>query len=123
MNLQVPSSDILCNKLIGIVVCVIVILHHPFLQLPHIGNGRDTRFTHKFWYSIYANGCRLPAGKVIRLSEEFGKVESYHFWLECVSSRNVFENWIEESNQFDANGVIQIEVKYETNCPCLEVTE
>ena len=123
VNLQVPSSDILCNKLTGIIVCVIVVLHHPFLQLPRIGKGRNTRFTHEFCYSIYANGCRLPLGMVIKLSEEFDKIESYHFRLECVSLRNVFENWIEESNQFNANGVIQIEVKFETNCRCLEVTE
>ena len=123
VNLQVPSSDILCNKLTGIVVCVIVVLHHPFLQLPRIGKGRYTRFTHEFCSSIYANGCILPLGMVIKLSEEFDKIESYHFRLECVSLRNVFENWIEESNQFNANGVIQIEVKFETNCRCLEVVE
>ena len=32
VNLQVPSSDLLCNRLMGIVLCVIFVFrqHHPF---------------------------------------------------------------------------------------------
>ena len=39
VNLQVPSSDLLCNKLMGIVLCVIFVFrqHHPFDQLQLMG--------------------------------------------------------------------------------------
>ena len=113
VNLQVPSSDILCNKLVGIVVCIIFVVrrHHPFDQLPH-----------EFSCSIYANRCRIFMTG-ISISEEFGKIESYQLSLRCFTSRSLFGNWIEESNQFNANGFIQIEVKFETKSPGLEVTK
>ncbi|KAL4594233.1 hypothetical protein ACB092_12G006000 [Castanea dentata] len=102
VNLQGPS-DLLGNKLMGIVVCAVFVFRKHDQQ--HL------------WCSI--NGS---AGVGFLLSNQFGKIESYQLLLEYYSSRYLagYEGVL---NKVDANGFSQIEVKFEPECPGLEVTK
>ena len=127
VNLQVPSSDLLCNKLMGIVLCVIFVFrHHPFdqLQIENCSVGFFCTFKHELRCSINADGCEIDT-RSLSLSEEFGKIESYHLLLFYLPSRDFisFGNWKEKLIPMDANGLSQIEVKFETKRPSLEVTK
>nr|POF00759.1 disease resistance-like protein csa1 [Quercus suber] len=126
VNLQVPSSDLLCNKLMGIVLCVVFVFrqHHPFDQLQSCSVGFFGTFTHELRCSIIADGCEIDTRSLL-LSEEFGKIESYHLLLYYLPSRDFisFGNWKEKLIPVDANGLSHIEVKFETEGPGLEVTK
>ena len=118
VNLQVPS-DILFNKLMGIVVCVVFVFrqHHPFHQL-HIQHYGDMIGTHELRCFI-GQYCNLG----IIFSEEFGNIESYHLWLQYFPSACFGADWKKKLNQGDANGFSQIEVKFEHEGPGLEITK
>nr|POE60184.1 putative ribonuclease h protein [Quercus suber] len=60
---------------------------------------------------------------ILPLSEEFGKIESYHLWLEYIHSRHLGSDWEENLNRVGANGFTQIEVTFESKGPGLEVTK
>ncbi|XP_030934372.1 TMV resistance protein N-like isoform X2 [Quercus lobata] len=91
VNLQVPSHLLLSGTLMGIAVCAVE------------ANGDRSSYV---W---------LP------LSEEFGKIESYHLWLDCFPFETHFGSYrIEE---LDANEFTQIELTFEAYGPDLEVTK
>ncbi|KAM3731591.1 hypothetical protein ACB098_12G175400 [Castanea mollissima] len=123
MNLQVPSHLLLSSKFMGIAMCAVYIFrqHHPLHQL-HIRNYGYMTYTHKLYCSIKANEYRCPSMGLI-LSEEFGKIESYHLWLEHFPNTDFRSNWKEELNHVDANEFTQIEVTFETEGPGLEITK
>ena len=116
MNLQVPSD--LFYKCMGIAVCVVYAFrqHHP-LDLRIDGSFE---FTHSISCSIKVNRVELYHDG-LRLSEENSKIESHHRYLIYLS----FSRWYckEASSQRDANGFIQIEIKFEPKGPGLEVTK
>nr|XP_023874303.1 probable WRKY transcription factor 19 [Quercus suber] len=113
VNLQVPSSDLLCNKLKGVTVCAVFVLrqHHPLHQL-HSDYEGGFRFMHRLQFYLKANGYGSQPIPSFPFSEEFGKIESYHLYLGSVPS-----------TLFDANGLGQIEIGFETIGPGLEVTK
>ena len=123
VNLQVPSSDLLFNKLMGLVGCLVFVFrqHHPFDQL-HIFHWRGNRYTHELICSIYANGCEIGK-RELPVSEEFGKIESCQLLLFFLPSIYFWRDWKEELNGVDANGLTQIEIKFETEGPGLEITK
>ncbi|XP_030932944.1 disease resistance protein RPP2B-like isoform X2 [Quercus lobata] len=116
VNLQVPSHLLLSSKFMGIALCAVYIFrqHHPLHQL-HIKNY----CTHELYCSIKANGYQSP-GLWLPLSEEFGKIESYHLLQEYYPSTRFESHWKEV---LDANEFLQIEVTFETEGPGLEVTK
>ncbi|KAF3948263.1 hypothetical protein CMV_025720 [Castanea mollissima] len=96
-------------------MCAVYIFrqHHAFHQL-HINDYEGAMYTHGLLCSIKANGYGPPE-VWLPLTEEFGKIESYHLWLEYIP----FESrWKEE---LDANEFTQIEVTFEPETPGLEV--
>ena len=119
VNLQVPSSDLLCNKLKGIVVGFVFVFrqHHPFDQL-HIFYWGGSIFTHELIGSVYANGCKIAQSE-LPLCEKVGKIESCQLLLSFFPSID----WKEKLNGVDANGLTQIEIKFETKGPGLEITK
>ncbi|KAL4597202.1 hypothetical protein ACB092_12G218500 [Castanea dentata] len=117
VNLQVSSHLLSSSKFMGIAVCAVYIFrqHHAFHQL-HINDYEGAMYTHGLLCSIKANGYGPPE-VWLPLTEEFGKIESYHLWLEYIP----FESrWKEE---LDANEFTQIEVTFEPETPGLEVTK
>ena len=118
LNLQVPS--LLCNKLMGIVLCVVFALceHHP-LELIDSANWGFLRITHQLTCSFKVNGYDKPNKKDYCFSEQYGKIESNHLWLSYV--RPPYFNRVEELSQIDANGLNQIEFEFETFGPGLEI--
>ena len=109
VNLHVPSHLLLSSKFLGIAVCVVFIIrqHHPLHQ-------------HELYCSIKANGYRSPR-VWFTLSEELGKIESYHLRLQYFPYKTSLEShWKEE---LDANEFTQIVVTFETFHPGLEVTK
>ena len=119
MNLQVPSD--LFYKCMGIAVCVVHVFrqHHPLHQLDFEDFG-FCKITHNLWCSVKVNGVELKR-VCIGLSEEFGKIESHHRYLRYYTFSR--ENCKEALSQSDANGFIQIEIKFEPEGPGLEVTK
>ena len=114
VNLQVPS-DLLGNKLMGIVVCAVFVFrkHHPFQDYGNMGG------THGL--TCFVRGADGHPG--ISLSEEFGKIESYQLWLIYFPSTYFGAEWNEILNKVDANGFSQIEVNFIPRGPGLEVTK
>ncbi|XP_075648262.1 TMV resistance protein N-like [Castanea sativa] len=112
VNLQVPSHLLFCCKFMGIAVCAVYIFHqhHPLLHMID---------THELYCSIKANGYGPPE-VWLPLTEEFGKIESYHLWLEYIPITLFESRWKEE---LDANEFTQIEVTFEPETPGLEVTK
>ena len=98
-------------------VIFVVRQHHPFDQL-HIFHWRGNRYTHELICSIYANGCEIGK-RELPVSEEFGKIESCQLLLSFFPSID----WKEKLNGVDANGLTQIEIKFETEGPGLEITK
>ena len=123
MNLQVPSSDLLFNKLMGLVGCLVFVFrqHHPFDPL-HFSDWRSNTYTHELICSIYANGCQIGYGE-FPVSEKLGKIESCQLALFFAPSKYLGHDWKEKLNGVDANGLTQIEVKCETKGPGLEITK
>ncbi|XP_050254064.1 TMV resistance protein N-like isoform X2 [Quercus robur] len=122
VNLQVPSHLLFSSKLMGIAVCAVYIFrrHHPLHQL-HIRHIRGTIYTHKLRCFVEANGDRYDA-VWLPLSEEFGKIESYHLWLEYfLYGAFFFESHHKE--ELVPNEFTQIELTFETEGPGLEVTK
>ena len=126
MNLQMPSSYLLCNKLMGIVLCVVFVFcqHHPFDQLQSCSVGFFGTFMHELRCSINTDGCEIDTRSLL-LSKEFGKIESYHLLLYYLPSRDFisFGNWKEKLIPIEANGLSHIEVKFEIEGLGLEVTK
>ena len=106
VNLQVPSHLLLRSKFMGITVCAVYIFrqHHPI----HI--------SHQLWHRCSINGYPCFQ-RALPLSEKFGKIESYHLWLDYIPYES---DWKEE---LDANEFTQIKVTFETRGPGLEVTK
>ena len=121
MNLQVPS-----DKLKGIALCAVFVLrhHHPLHQLlSDVVISEEYIFTHRLGWSLKANGVRCRQSFTrLPFSEQFGKIESYHLYLDydfnTFDTLKMTENWIQ-----DANGFVQIEIGFETKGPGLEVTK
>jgi Leucine-rich repeat (LRR) protein len=130
MNLQVPSD--LFYKCMGITVCVVYVFrqHHPL----DLTIGGSFGFSHFLWCSIKVNGVEFKSGG-LRISEEFGKIESHHRWLLYY---NFSQEYYKEGrsyvnpeviceprghSQSDANGFIQIEIICEPRGPGLELTK
>ena len=107
----------------GIVGCFVFVFcqHHPFDQLHNLNWG-GSRYTHGLICSIYANGCEINKWGV-PLSWEFGKIESCQLALFFLPSIYFKHDWKEKLIGVDANGLTQIEVKFETKGPSLEVTK
>ncbi|KAK4573379.1 hypothetical protein RGQ29_031371 [Quercus rubra] len=112
VNLQVPSHLLLNSKFLGITVCAVYIFHqyHPLHQMI---------YTVDLYFSIKINGD-TSIGMPISLSEEFGKIESYHLWLEYFPITYFRSPWKEE---LDANEFTQIGVTFEISGPSSEVTK
>ena len=110
VNVPVPS-DLLGNKLMGIAACAVFAYrkHHPRHQL-HIQDHGYMIGTHSLW--CYISGSRDQSG--IGLSEEFGKIESYHLLVRYYPSYffGFGEDWEEILNQVDANGFSEIKVEF-----------
>ena len=103
----------------GIVICAVFVFrqHHPLHRL-HIEDNGHIIGTHSLSCFIgQSHGCRII------LSEEFGKIELYQLWLEYFPSTNFKSTWKEILNKVDANGLSQLEVKFEPIGPGLEVTK
>ena len=120
LNLQVPSN-LLCNKLMGLAVCAVFVLrqHRPLHQLD-LSYGEGYRFTHWLWWYLKAN--RYESKQILDdfpFSEEFGKIESYHLYLNYYPQKLLKKNW----SEIDANGFGQIEIGIKTKGPGLEVTK
>ena len=94
----------------GIAVCTVYIFrqHHPLHQM-----------IHPFWLSVKVNEY-ISFEVSLPLSIEFGKIESYHLWLEYIPQTRFYSHWKKE---LDANEFTQIEVTYEIDHPDLEVTK
>ncbi|GMY19601.1 TMV resistance protein N-like [Fagus crenata] len=109
MNLQVPSD--LFYKCMGIAVCVVYVFHqhHPYYKI-----------THWLCCSVKVNGDELR-GVTFGLSEEFAKIESHHFHQQYLPLSQ--EKCKKALSQSDANGFIQIEIKFKLEGPGLEVTK
>ena len=118
LNLQVPS--LLCNKLMGIILCVVFALreHHP-LDLIDSANWGFLRITHQLTCSFKVNGYDKPNKKEYCFSEQYGKIELNHLWVSYVPPP--YFNQVEELSQIDANGFNQIEFEFETFGPGLEI--
>ena len=112
LNLQVPSHLLFSSKFMGIAVCAVYILRqrHPLQQM--------IRPSHLF-LDVKVNG-NTSFAIPLPLSIEFGKIESYHLWLEYIPHTRFQSHWKKE---LDANEFTQIEVTYETDYPGLEVTK
>nr|POE58072.1 disease resistance-like protein csa1 [Quercus suber] len=116
VNLQVPS-DLSGNKSMGIAVCAVYVFrqHQPLHQLHFEDYG----------FMIVTHNIRCSVDRYIRteiiLSEEFGKIESYQLWVEYFPCTHSGAKEI--LNKVDANGISQIEVKFEPEGPGLEVTK
>ena len=123
MNLQVPSN--LCNKLMGVTVCAIFVLcqHLPFPQLNSLFEFEDYRATHSVRCLLKSDGFQfIGNGNGFGFSEEFGEVESYHLLLNYYTIVQSFnEERKEKLSQEDVDIFRQIEIKFETNGPGLEV--
>ena len=126
MNLQVPSN-LLGNKLMGIVVCAVVVFRkHHSLHQHHIQDHGYMIGAQLLWCHI--SGSKDGTGIVF--FEGVGKTESYHLLLRCYYF-GFGRDWEEILNQVDVNGFRQIEVKFtpefepefRPECPRLEVTK
>ena len=96
----------------GIAVCAVYIFrqHHPLHQMI---------YTHRFSFYVKFNGY-ISFEVPLPLSIKFGKIESYHLWLEYIPHTRFYGHWKKE---LDANEFTQIEVTYKTSHPSLEVTK
>ena len=122
VNFQVPS-----DKLKGISVCVVFVRHHhhPLHQL--LSDDETIRkyisMLRVFSY-LKANGDQIRQRfGIFYFLEQFATIESsyLHLWLDYPNDflyPEMKENWIQ-----DANGFVQIEIGFETECPGLEVTK
>ena len=120
VNLQVPSE-----KFKGIAVCALFVLrqHRPLLQL-HSSYEGGYRLSHWLHCYLIANGDerKLILGGY-PFSDQFGKIESYHLYLGYYPYKLFTEELRENWSQIDANGIGQIEIRFETYGPGLEVTK
>ena len=110
MNLQVPSD--LFYKCMGIYVCAVHVFrqHHPLDQFA----------LYMLRCSVEVNGVQLDGGSLLLFEGgKFGKIESHHRYLKYLSFSQ--EECIDALSQSDANGFIQIEIKFEPIGPGLEV--
>ena len=57
----------------------------------------------------------------LRLSKQFGNIDSHKLCLENIPSTDFRSPWKEELYQMDANGCTQIEVTFQPKGPSLEV--
>ena len=120
VSLQVPL-----DKLKGVAMCVVFVLrqHHPHHQL-HSNCIEGYRFTHWLQCYLKSNGYKREERIYgFPFSEEFGKIESYHVCLIYHPYKLVNEELKENWSQVDANGLGQIDIRFETIGPGLEVTK
>ncbi|KAF3965666.1 hypothetical protein CMV_010169 [Castanea mollissima] len=124
VSLQIPSD--FCNKLMGIAMCVVFAFrqHSPFesfdpLDFEDFGHNK---YTHKLSCSIEFNNYKIfevDNG----FSEEFGKIEPYHLWLQYEPSQFFNKDWEKASSKSNANGFSDIKIKFKKWGPRLEVTK
>ncbi|XP_050254099.1 uncharacterized protein LOC126700122 [Quercus robur] len=75
---------------------------------------------HMIWCSITINKDELTETS-LRLSEQFGNIDSHQLCLENIPSTDFRSPGKEELYQMDANGFTQIEVTFQPKGPRLEV--
>ena len=56
-------------------------------------------------------------------SEEFGKIELYHLWLQYLPSQFFHKDWEKASSKSNANGFSDIKIEFKTWGLGLEVTK
>ncbi|KAL4632214.1 hypothetical protein ACB092_04G035700 [Castanea dentata] len=124
VSLQMPSD--FCNKLMGIVMCVVFVFyqHSPFesfdqLDFEDLGHNK---YTHKLSCSIEFNNYEI-FGVANGFSEEFGKIELYHLWLQYLPSQFFNEDWEKLLSKSNANGFSDIKIEFKTWGPGLKVTK
>ena len=120
VNLQVPSHLLSSGKFVAIATCAIYIFreHHPLDQLVWYCKGHQV--VPAILCCVEVNGCKLPCLWVFPLTEEFGKVESYHLLLQRYSFTRLESHWKEK---FYANEFTQIVVTFKSDNPSVEITK
>ena len=108
VNLQVPSHLLLSSKFMGIAVCAVYIFHQ-----------HHRRFNRSVRCSFEVNKYRFSGANLGIWEEEFGKIESFHLWLDYYPFIIRFKCNL----NLDANEFTQIEVTFKTSDPGLEVTK
>ena len=111
MNLQVPSD--LCNKLMGVAACAVFVS-------PQNPSLREYRL---LWCSLKVNGCYTDSSSGFSFWERLGKIESYHLFQGYCPYKKMGRSWNENLSQTNADGFSQIEIKFITDAPDLEVTK
>nr|XP_023888391.1 TMV resistance protein N-like [Quercus suber]XP_023888392.1 TMV resistance protein N-like [Quercus suber]XP_023888393.1 TMV resistance protein N-like [Quercus suber] len=123
VSLQMPSD--FCNKLMGIAMCVVFVFrqHSPFESFDQLDfeDLEHNKYTHKLSCSIEFNNYKI-FGLINGFSEEFGKIELYHLWLQYLPSQFFNEGWEEASSKSNAYGFSDIEIEFKTRGLGLEVT-
>ena len=100
LNLQGPSD------ITGIAVCVVFVIR-PHLSL-HQSPSEFFEATH--WVHLYysVDGSQNFQCLVVGLSEQFGKIDSYHLWIKYFPVESKRD---QELSQINANRLSQIDVK------------
>ena len=111
MNLQVPSD--LCNKLMGVAVCAVSVSRQ----------NSSLRDYYSLGYSLKVNGFYTPSANGFEFWETFGKIELYHLFQGYSPCKKMGRSWNENLSQTNADGFSQIEIKFITGAPDLEVTK
>uniref|UniRef100_A0A7N2MVU1 ADP-ribosyl cyclase/cyclic ADP-ribose hydrolase n=1 Tax=Quercus lobata TaxID=97700 RepID=A0A7N2MVU1_QUELO len=121
VSLQMPSGY--CNELVGIAVCVVFVFrqHNPLDQLDFKDWGLH-RFTHELLCSIESKKNQIDE-VAHGFSEKFGKIERHHLWLQYFPSQFFKKDWKDVLSKSFANGFSDIEIKFKTWGPGLEVTK
>uniref|UniRef100_A0A7N2MT80 Uncharacterized protein n=1 Tax=Quercus lobata TaxID=97700 RepID=A0A7N2MT80_QUELO len=121
VSLQMPSD--FCKKLMGIAMCVVFVFrqHSLFDQLDFEDLGHN-KYTHKLSCSIKFNNYQT-FGVADGFSEEFGKIELYHLWLQYLPSQFFNKDWEKALSKSNANGFSDIKIEFKTWGPGLEVTK
>ncbi|XP_030941090.1 TMV resistance protein N-like [Quercus lobata] len=124
VSLQMPLD--FCNKLMGIAMCVVFVFrqHSPFesfVQLDFEDLGHN-KYTHKLSCSIKFNDYEIFE-VANGFSEEFGKIELYHLWLQYLPSQLFHKDWEKALSKSDTNGFSDIKIEFKTWGLGLEVTK
>ena len=90
----------------GIAVCVVfVICPHLLLQQPPLEFYKATH-----WVDLicFVNGSQILDDLGVGLSEQFGKIDSYHLWIKYFPFKGKRDK---ELSQIDANRLSQVDVR------------